>query len=77
MVLPRIQKDRPKPVLLYARETGLEPATSAVHYFHYFHNGVDYIFTFGFPLGTPVSSLYGALIPCVFTYKVPSVFAYP
>jgi len=28
---------------------------------HYFHNGVDYIFTIAFALGTPVSSLYGAL----------------
>jgi hypothetical protein len=27
-------------------------------------------------LGTPVSSLYGALTLCVFVYEVPSVFAY-
>jgi len=46
----------------FARETGLEPATSAVHDFHYFRSGVDYIFTVGFPLGIPVSSLYGALL---------------
>lgn len=43
-----------------ARSTGLEPATSHVHEFHYFHSGMDYIFTIGLPLGAPVSSLYGA-----------------
>jgi len=28
-----------------AGATGLEPATSAVHVTHYFHSGMDYIFT--------------------------------
>jgi hypothetical protein len=28
-------------------------------------------------VGTPVSSLYGALTLCVFVCEVPSVFAYP
>ena len=57
---------------------GLEPTTFRVHLIRYFHNGVDYIFTLSFkPLGVPVSSLYGALMLCVFTQEVPSVFAYP
>lgn len=56
---------------------GLEPTTFRVHCTHYFHNGVDYIFTSRqLPLGVPVSSLYGALYPFVFLIQVPSVFAY-
>lgn len=56
---------------------GLEPSTFRVHCFHYFHSGVDYIFTVGnFPVGTPVSSLYGAPMLCVCVREVPSVFAY-
>ena len=62
-----------------ARTTGLEPATSRVHIPHCFHNGMDYIFTDMARMrhvGTPVSSLYGALTLCVLLCKVPSVFAY-
>ena len=56
---------------------GLEPTASPVHGIHYFHNGVDYIFTMSkLLLGAPVSSLYGALILCVLLYEVPTVFAY-
>lgn len=46
--------------LFFARGTGLEPATFRVHIPPYFRRGMDYIFTIGFPLGIPVSSLYGA-----------------
>jgi len=43
-----IQKPATSRILLDARGTGLEPATSAVHVIHYFHSGMDYIFTIGF-----------------------------
>jgi hypothetical protein len=31
--------------LFLARAMGADPTTSPVHFFHYFHNGMDYIFT--------------------------------
>ena len=72
----RTKKDPQGVFFLTARAKGLEPSTFRVHVVHYFHSGVDYIFTISFDLGTPVSSLYGAPILCVFVYGVPSVFAY-
>ena len=63
--------------VLTARVKGLEPSTFRVHLTHYFHSGMDYIFTLNkMFLGIPVSSLYGALTLCFFVCEVPSVFAY-
>ena len=68
----------PKGFLPFARVMGLEPTASSVHVPRYFHNGMDYIFTMSqWLVGVPVSSLYGALMLCVFVHEVPSVFAYP
>ncbi len=74
-VLSHSQKSTTR-VLFYARAKGLEPSTFRVHLTHYFHSGMDYIFTLSLDVGIPVSSLYGAPILFVFVYGVPSVFAY-
>lgn len=50
-------------ILLYARVMGLEPTTFRVHFFPYFHRGMDYIIAIfdESNVGVSVSSLYGAL----------------
>lgn len=42
--LPK-KKHRFHGVLSLAPRTGLEPVTSSLHFTHYFHSGVDYIFS--------------------------------
>jgi len=48
MGVPRI-KEKPTTIVvgfsLFARVKGFEPSTFRVHCIHYFHSGVDYIFT--------------------------------